>query len=191
MTEGELHKRMLQHKLVRDVIDVVPSAMLIVTYSSGVKVRLGNELTPTDVLEAPKLAWEAEKEAFYTICMTDPDAPSRQNPKFREWLHWLVGNIRANDVDHGEVLADYVGAVPPKETGLHRYVLLLFRQQWKLAFNEMRLPSTCGDKRVRFNMRKFAIKYKLGVPQAGNFFLAQWDPSVPAIEEQLRGTVPL
>jgi hypothetical protein len=25
--------------------------------------------------------------------MMDPDAPSRQNPKAAEWLHWLIINI--------------------------------------------------------------------------------------------------
>jgi hypothetical protein len=25
--------------------------------------------------------------------MMDPDAPSRQNPKAGEWLHWLIINI--------------------------------------------------------------------------------------------------
>lgn len=46
--------------------------------------------------------------------MTDPDAPSRKEPKFREWHHWLVVNIPGNDVKKGETLSEYVGSGPPK-----------------------------------------------------------------------------
>ena len=54
----------------------------------------------------------------------DPDAPSRKDPKYREWRHWVVVNIPGGDVSKGEVCAEYVGAGPPKGTGLHRYVIL-------------------------------------------------------------------
>ena len=36
--------------------------------------------------------------------MTDPDAPTRTNPKMAEWQHWLVVNIPGNKVEEGEVL---------------------------------------------------------------------------------------
>ena len=49
--------------------------------------------------------------------VADPDAPSRQDPKFREWHHWLVVNIPGNDVSKGDVLSMYVGAGPPEGTG--------------------------------------------------------------------------
>jgi phosphatidylethanolamine-binding protein (PEBP) family uncharacterized protein len=54
----------------------------------------------------------------------DPDAPSRADPEFREWRHWLVVNIPGCDIDKGEVAAAYIGSGPPEGTGLHRYVFL-------------------------------------------------------------------
>ena len=36
----------------------------------------------------------------------------------------MVVNIPGGDVSKGEVCAEYVGAGPPKGTGLHRYVIL-------------------------------------------------------------------
>lgn len=36
---------------------------------------------------------------------------------FREWHHFLVTNMKGNDVDSGRVLSDYVGSGPPKGTG--------------------------------------------------------------------------
>lgn len=41
-----------------------------VTYPSGVKVEQGNVLTPTQVKDVPSIKWEAENNAFYTVCMT-------------------------------------------------------------------------------------------------------------------------
>lgn len=41
--------------------------------------------------------------------MTDPDAPSRKTPKYREWCHWVVGNIPGTAVDKGIVVAPYIG----------------------------------------------------------------------------------
>ena len=49
--------------------------------------------------------------------VADPDAPSRADPKFREWHHWCVANIPGADISKGEVLSEYVGAGPPKGTG--------------------------------------------------------------------------
>jgi phosphatidylethanolamine-binding protein (PEBP) family uncharacterized protein len=32
----------------------------------------------------------------YTLIMVDPDAPSPDDPKMKEWLHWIVANIPAD-----------------------------------------------------------------------------------------------
>lgn len=84
---------MKKHEIVPDVIDVAPNQVVDVIYSGGIRADLGNELTPTQVKSPPAVKWNAEPDAFYTVCMTDPDAPSRKNPKFREWHHWLVVNV--------------------------------------------------------------------------------------------------
>ena len=62
--------------------------------------------------------------SLYDPCPADPDAPSRADPEFREWRHWLVVNIPGCDVGKGEEVAAYIGAGPPEGTGLHRYVFL-------------------------------------------------------------------
>ncbi|KRT86697.1 hypothetical protein AMK59_307, partial [Oryctes borbonicus] len=98
-------KNMEKHEVVADVIDSVPGEVVEVNYPSGVKVDLGNVLTPTQVKDIPSIKWTADNSALYTLCMTDPDAPSRKEPKFREWHHWLVGNIPGGDVSKGETLS--------------------------------------------------------------------------------------
>uniref|UniRef100_A0A1L8EBV7 Putative phosphatidylethanolamine-binding protein n=1 Tax=Haematobia irritans TaxID=7368 RepID=A0A1L8EBV7_HAEIR len=174
-------------EVVPDVISVAPTELLKVSYSGGVEVKEGNVLTPTQVKDQPTLSWNADSNAFYTVCMTDPDAPSRKEPTYREWHHWLVGNVPGSDVSAGEVLSAYVGSGPPEGTGLHRYVFLVYKQDGKLTFDETRLPNNSGDGRGCFKISAFAQKYKLGNPIAGNFYQAEWDDYVPKLYEQLSG----
>ncbi|CAH1155348.1 unnamed protein product [Phaedon cochleariae] len=180
-------RSMEKHGVVPDVVDVAPEQVIEVSYPSGAKVEHGNVLTPTLVKDVPTVKWEADKSAFYTVCMTDPDAPSRKEPKFREWHHWLVGNVPGSDVGKGEVLSQYVGSGPPQGTGLHRYVFLVYKQNGKLTFDEKRLTNTSGDGRGGFSIRKFASKYNLGQPIAGNLYQAEFDDYVPILYKQLGG----
>lgn len=101
---------------------------LQVTYPSGVSVDLGNELAPTQVKDIPTLKWDADAETFYTLLMFDRDAPARIIPVLREVRHWAVVNIPGDAVERGETVAEYIGCGPPKYTGRHRYVFLIYRQ---------------------------------------------------------------
>uniref|UniRef100_A0A0U5AHJ9 Putative odorant-binding protein n=1 Tax=Reticulitermes speratus TaxID=60591 RepID=A0A0U5AHJ9_9NEOP len=179
-------KTMEKHGVVPDVIDTAPAAKLVVTYGS-LSVDDGNELTPTQVKDPPTLKWAADDDSYYLLCMTDPDAPSRKDPKFREWHHWLVGNIPGNKVSEGETLSEYVGSGPPKDTGLHRYVFLVYKQSGKIKYDEPHLTNRSGENRGKFSIRKFAKKHNLGDPIAGNLYQAQWDDYVPKLYEQLSG----
>lgn len=91
----------------------------------------------------------------------------------------LVGNIPGTKVESGETLSSYVGSNPGQGTGLHRYVFLIYRQTSKLTFDEKRLTnlSSREDRRC-FRISKFAEKYQLGNPVAGNFYLAEWDQPI-------------
>ncbi|XP_040157302.1 protein D2-like [Anopheles arabiensis] len=170
-----------RNEIVPDLIDVAPEQTIKITYpQSDVEVSLGNQLTPTQVKARPKLCWEVEPSALYTLLMADPDAPSRSNPEMRSWKHWLVGNIPGADVDAGDVLADYVGSGPPQGTGLHRYVFLVYKQPSRIVFNETVLSSR-NPNRGKWNPAEFVKDYELGVPVAGNFYQAQYDDYVPEL----------
>lgn len=62
-------QKFLSEKIVSDVIDEAPSKILNVFYPSGVSPE-GSELTPTQVKDEPKVEWEAEDGAFYTLLLT-------------------------------------------------------------------------------------------------------------------------
>jgi hypothetical protein len=95
-------------KVIPDVIpasvNFLPSVLFhIVWPSNGTEVVLGNKVQRGLTLDEPEikiLPEVAPKEdqvdsthpsnLSYTLVMTDPDAPSRADPKFGEWRHWVV-----------------------------------------------------------------------------------------------------
>lgn len=161
------------HSVVPDVVDVLPEQVIQVKYGD-LEVNMGNSLTPTQVKKPPtSISWPVEDGAFYTLLMTDPDAPSRHNPKFREWHHWLVVNIPGCDISKGEVKLEYVGSGPPKGTKLHRYIFLAFKQPGKISYTDQVVCSKPGFERGSRKARDVAAKYNLGNPVAGNLFQAE------------------
>ncbi|KAF1741181.1 hypothetical protein MXB_5404 [Myxobolus squamalis] len=126
---------------ISDVIKTPPTKRVEVTYGAH-KVECGTVLTPTQVQHKPTIEWEAQPDQLYTLFMIDPDAPSRKEPKYREWMHWWVSNIPGCDVSKGEVVFDYVGAGPPKETGLHRYIFVVYKQGDKMIITDKKHSNT-------------------------------------------------
>lgn len=67
----EIQNKFRDEGISPDVIDDLPELSLLkISYPSGVNVNLGNVLTPTQVKEQPKIEWDAEEGAFYTLLMT-------------------------------------------------------------------------------------------------------------------------
>ncbi|XP_076631635.1 protein D2 [Colletes latitarsis] len=171
-------------KIVSDIIDAAPTEKIEVKYGDKV-VDFGNELTPSDTQQIPEIHYKHEGGVLYTLVMTDPDAPTRKGYN-REFRHWLVGNIPEENVAKGEVLAEYVGPAPPKGSGKHRYVFLVYKQnQGSITFDERRLSNRDGPQRKRFSIKKFAEKYSLEGPIAGNFMIAEYDDNVPKYSKLL------
>ncbi|KAM6965696.1 phosphatidylethanolamine-binding protein 1 [Aplochiton taeniatus] len=170
-------------------VDERPAQALVVKYDSLEINELGKVLTPTQVQSRPtSIEWEGcQPSKLYTLAMTDPDAPSRKDPKFREWHHFLVVNMKGNDVSSGCVMSDYVGSGPPKGTGLHRYVWLVYEQSGSISCSEPVLTNRSGDSRGKFKIQSFRQKYGLGAPVAGTCYQAEWDDYVPKLYEQLSG----
>lgn len=136
-------------------------------------------MTPTEVKDAPQeISWPANEGDLHTLILTDPDAPSRENPTVGDVKHWLVANIPGSDVQKGDVITPYRGSGAPKGTGLHRYTFLAFKQNAPIGADEIRDLRASSEKRLKWNAQKFAETYKLGTPVAGNFFQAEWDEYV-------------
>jgi len=182
--DHQVSKYFSEHEVVPNVIAIPPMKGLKVVYKEG-EVKFGNELTPTQVKDIPLVEWDADPTQFYTLIMTDPDAPSRKDPKWGEWHHWIVSNIPGNNISNGDTIFEYVGSGPPPDTGLHRYVFLVYKQQHKHDFDEKKISNKTGEGRAQRSVKKFAEKHELGDPISGNFFQAKYDDYVPILYKQL------
>jgi len=155
------------------------------------EISMGQVITPTQAQVAPVVGWEAEKGAYYTLVLTDPDAPSRASPSLREWVHWVRVNIPGDNLpcdgeDGGVDLKTYVGAGPPAETGLHRYVFVLYKQaDGKQKFDDSDKTPFVKNGRDKWSVTKFAEKYDLGTPVAWSYFQAEFDTYVIELNSAL------
>ena len=63
--------------IVPDILDDPPKELLKISYGSSITLEIGSELTPTQVKDQPNVEFEGDNDAFYSLLLTDPDAPSR------------------------------------------------------------------------------------------------------------------
>jgi len=156
-----VEEKFKEHKLVPDVLKVAPPEIAEVEYISGKKCELGNELTPTEAKDLPKVTWNADPDAFYTLVMTDPDAPNPENPWRREWKHWLVCNIPGCSVGEGLPMAMFIPSGPPKGSP-HRYTFIVYKQPNKIDnFGEASIGWSV-DGRAGWNTQEFANRFNFG-----------------------------
>lgn len=92
-----------REQILADVIpsSFSPTTLFSVVYPNGKEVLLGNEFLVEETGEEPEVtlaplnipleqADSTEGEVSYTLAMVDPDAPTRENPVYRSFRHWLV-----------------------------------------------------------------------------------------------------
>jgi len=165
-----------------DVIDQFnPMVELAVTYPHG-NVMYGNEMKPSMCAKPPQVSWGGEPGALYTLMMVDPDAPSRANPTARCWRHWIVVNIPSGGlVDNGQTISPYMGPAPPKNTGDHRYVFLLFRQNGRI---ETPALSSHHHDLAGFNPRNWAMQHNL-TPIGSMYFMAKHEGMLDTIASKV------
>lgn len=93
-------------------------------------------------------------------------------------------HVYKTDTDNEDIILSLLISII-LETGLHRYVFLVYKQPGKLQFDEPRLTNRSADNRGCFKIETFAAKYKLGAPISGNFYQAEYDDYVPILYKQL------
>ena len=151
----------------------------------------GAVLAPVQTTAPPTISFEPEDDALYCLVLVDPDAPCRKSPIFREYVHWVVCDLSGGDTAKGVVLAPYQGPAPPYEAGLHRYVLLLYKQQGgriTVATHEA-AKAKFGASRGGHSISGWAdnLEMKLVAAEA---FQAEWDETCDALHKSMGWTPP-
>lgn len=175
----------LKHdQVIPDVIpkSFAPSVLFSIVYP-GVETGLGKEILRNHTLPEPTIkllsgAGEGAGDKSFTLVLTDPDAPSRADPKFGEWRHWVVTGVKLSEANENVKLTSaaatpYEPPAPPAGTGLHRYVFLLFEEPVSFSIPKGAIEHVAALKdRRSWNAQAFAEKYGLKLVGA-NFFVTQ------------------
>lgn len=139
-------------------------------------VFYGNDLSPSDTMAAPHVKYESSNDQMWSLVLVNLDGNLEDSR--RQYLHWMVCNIKGNDVSSGELMADYLMPLPMRGTGYHRMVFMLFRQKHYLGLDAMKRES--DDLRARsFSTKSFYTRYrKFLTPTSIKFFQTIWDDKV-------------
>lgn len=89
--------------------DFKPTTKLQVSFG-GKAVDLGNFFRASECKQPPSISFNAEEadgsaNASYLFILTDPDAPTPDDPKFAFWRHWVVGGLKATSGGEDAVAA--------------------------------------------------------------------------------------
>jgi hypothetical protein len=95
-----LHKSQIIPDVIPSSENFYPSLLFSVLYPANPeRFVIGAELPRGDTLDEPDIVFtpmqfpderSRKGEVTYTLVMTDPDAPSREDPKFAQFRHWVV-----------------------------------------------------------------------------------------------------
>ncbi|KAF2874769.1 phosphatidylethanolamine-binding protein [Massariosphaeria phaeospora] len=184
--------------------DFLPSLTLSVSWPKK-NADLGNTIKPKHIQEQPSITLHDETNSYnrattnmtYVVTLTDPDAPSRDNPEWSEMCHWIAANVslaqktvsilpvpffgaeKAEAKEKNQTLNDVMEwkpPGPPPKTGKHRYVFLVFapRNGTTLPLNLTKPENRqhWGTGEERGGVRHWAKGNEL-VPVAANFIYSQ------------------
>ncbi|KAI9846508.1 MAG: hypothetical protein M1837_003929 [Sclerophora amabilis] len=172
-------------EIISDVIDdFKPSILLSVDYpSTHESASLGNTVDPDDVQSKPIVLLQSVEgpgsshpDTLFTVILTDPDAPSRENPEWSEMCHWIATNFtltasldadplirfRQQPPDKQQApaeLVEYLPPSPPPKTGPHRYAFLVFRPKDGHGHGRLSTPDDrkhWGTGKARHGVRQWA-----------------------------------
>lgn len=94
-------------------------------YNSS-KIKNREFLSIASTQDQPTIDFKADANKYYTLMMRDPNAALRHR------VHWLVVNIRGNDVQSGFPVFPYLGPAPPLHSGIHHYIFEIYSQGMSL-----------------------------------------------------------
>lgn len=97
----------------------------------------------------------------------------------------MVVNIPGGDLSKGETLSQYISSAPGKGSGVHRYVLLLYKQEKKQELEGLtRRKNTSVEGRRQWNAKEIATTYNLELVGA-NFYNAEYDEYCEIVRKQM------
>ncbi|KAI4602842.1 hypothetical protein KJ359_008062 [Pestalotiopsis sp. 9143b] len=150
-----------------------PSTVLKISFDDKL-VDLGNFFRAGECKVAPTISFGPEEAAAsYTLILTDPDAPTPDDPKFAFWRHWILSGLQplaggaAGEVPSTKgPVTEYLGPGPKDDSKPHRYLFLLYREPEGLDLKKEDVGGEEFVERRSFKPAQFAEKFGLKLVSA-------------------------
>lgn len=183
---------MKKAEIIPTVFDVFEPKVTLSLFYENATAEVGNTVDPSKTQKAPDVQFIASVPDYMamsgvqlTIAVTDPDAPSRDNPEWSEICHWVATGVHltkpaelpdilgslpdaaATKAYTLDTIVEYKPPGPPPKTGKHRYVFVALAPKNGTA--EQLHLSTPGDrqhwgyKKERQGLSKWAAENGLEV----------------------------
>ncbi|KAB8233175.1 hypothetical protein ETB97_002971 [Aspergillus alliaceus] len=145
--------------------DFTPTTELQVSFGEKA-VSLGNMFRASECKSAPTVYFAAERDIDspqkYILILTDPDAPTPDEPKFAYWRHWVVSGLQPfGSLESAQTLTEYLGPGPKDDSRPHRYLYLLFREPPGLSLSKEDVGGEEFTDRRSFKAAEWAQKHGL------------------------------
>jgi phosphatidylethanolamine-binding protein len=114
---------------------------------NGHQIKHNEKILLHSVQNQPKIIFNFPAHQLYTIMMIDPDAPSKDKPINKYWLHWLM-------INNDQTILDFNPPAPPIGSGEHRYYIYVFQQPQQIKLD-------IAHQRPKFNFDKFVQTHQL------------------------------
>ncbi|KAI0440876.1 phosphatidylethanolamine-binding protein [Xylaria telfairii] len=141
-----------------------PTTKLEVSFGEKA-VDLGTFLRAGECKQAPTIAFAPEtgtaENALYSLILTDPDAPTPDDPKFAFWRHWVLSGLRPDATTTSSELTAYLGPGPKDDSKPHRYLFLLYREPEGLRLSKEDVGGEEFVDRRSFKPAEFAERHGL------------------------------
>lgn len=100
------------------------------------------------------------------LVLTDPDAPSRDDPKWSQVCHWIATGVSVgSSITSLDDVIEYKPPGPPPKTGKHRYVFLVYvpvnGTTEKLHLSAPKDRKRWGSDKEGYGVRDWAIEHGL------------------------------
>ncbi|KAI7163617.1 dynamin GTPase [Hortaea werneckii] len=199
------HLELKEAEIIPTVLDSFHPRLALDISWKHATAHVGNTVDPEKLQESPKTTLSSlnhgedttetspllkPEEMQLTVALTDPDAPSRENPEWAQVCHWIATSPPRHrsadderlDTDlvtkqpHWEDIMPYKPPGPPPKTGKHRYVFVVLAplNGTKEALNLVKPADRqhWGYEKADMGLREWADEMGLEVLGA-NFVYAQ------------------
>ncbi|KAG7167955.1 39S ribosomal protein L38-like, partial [Homarus americanus] len=160
----------------------VPYVALGITYDlddhTVSPVHRGNTIKPGEAAREPSVQFRSEPGDLWTLILSNPDGNLLDNEA--ECLHWFIGNIQGNDLTSGDVVCNYLQPFPPRGTGYHRLVFVLYKQERHIDYSRYTREQPCVSLKDRsFSTSTFYREQQDHLTPAGlSWYQTDWDSSL-------------